>query len=168
MFYDTLQKLTMRVVKLSSIKKNLSENVKKIKVLERISGKGEKFVIKNIEICNMNTDYQKHFDEMLKRLDKIDCKIELITQLRFHTQRLTRMYSHLVDNSTIFDSVPIKLGAINTSRYVMIYTTRHYVAATHISRWYRGVLESRLIRSDLSQGSVSSPCSSELDDVQVI
>ena len=68
----------MRVVKLNSIKQDLVENVKKLKVLERISGRGEKFIIQHIEICHMKTDYQLHFDEMLKRLNVMSHQIELI------------------------------------------------------------------------------------------
>lgn len=82
MFYDTLQKLAVRVVRLSHIKGILNENKQKISVLEKIGGLNPMLFEKQLEILNVKRDLQTYFEDMVETINSLSHKIELISRFR--------------------------------------------------------------------------------------
>ena len=93
MFYDTIQKLVIRLVRMRHVKDIIAENRSQIQTLEKVFQVNICKIIQNFEVAKVNCTWQRDFDKMLMQLDEASDKIELIEKLRSQTDKLRKEYS---------------------------------------------------------------------------
>ena len=83
------------------------------------------------DLTNLNEDFQVNFDEdTLKHFKAIGKRIELISLFKKNTLELANKYEHMVDTTK---DVCFAASRMNYEPY----TTRHYVSACIIYRYWR-------------------------------